>query len=76
MKERIVRDPKILVGKPVVSGTRIPVSLILNLLAHGYDVKRVLADYPVLTVDDISAALTYAEKQLPGAMSVALAEPA
>jgi len=57
---RIAVDPNILVGKPVIAGTRIPVSLVLNLLAHGYDVARILHAYPSLTEEDVQAALAYA----------------
>lgn len=63
-RKRITIDPNILVGKPVVTGTRIPVSLILNLLAHGYDSFRIKQAYPNLTDDSIKAALTYAEARL------------
>ena len=61
---RIVIDPAVLVGKPVVKGTRIPVSLILNLLAHGRTVAQIIEDYPVLTEEDIQAAVAYAERRL------------
>jgi uncharacterized protein (DUF433 family) len=60
--QRIVCDPHILVGKPVIRDTRIPVSLILNLLAHNYTVGQVIEAYPPLTIDDIQAALEYAEE--------------
>lgn len=63
-RERIVRDPAILVGKPVIKGTRISVSLILNLLAHDYTFARIVEDYPQLTEDDIRAAITYAGERL------------
>jgi uncharacterized protein (DUF433 family) len=53
-------------GKPVIAGTRIPVSLILNLLAHGYDVERVVQAYPTLTPDDVAAALMYAAAVVAG----------
>jgi len=62
MKARIVRNPKILVGKPIVAGTRIPMTLILNLLAHGQTIKEIINDYPDLTEEDIKAAVRYAEK--------------
>lgn len=62
--ERIIRDPDVLVGKPVIKGTRIPVSLILNLLAHGYDFGRIVEAYPQLTEDDIVAALAYAGERM------------
>lgn len=64
MNERIEINPKILVGKPVIKGTRIPVTLILNLMAHGYTVDRVIEAYPVLTKDDIVAALEYTQALL------------
>jgi uncharacterized protein (DUF433 family) len=63
-REKIVVDPKILVGKPVVKGTRIPVSMILNLVAHGYSFDQIIEDYPVLTEEDIRAAILYAGARL------------
>lgn len=54
---RIDVNPRVLGGKPVVKDTRIPVSLILNLLAYGYTVERVAEAYPILTVADVRAAL-------------------
>lgn len=62
MKTRIVRNPNILAGKPVIAGTRIPVTLILNLLAHGQTVDDIIDDYPDLTKEDIKAAVSYAER--------------
>ena len=59
-KERIVADPKILVGKPVIKGTRISVEFILDLLANGWTLEKVLDEYPQLTREDIMAALKYA----------------
>ncbi|MBI4135553.1 DUF433 domain-containing protein [Candidatus Uhrbacteria bacterium] len=58
--ERIETNPNILLGKPVIKGTRIPVSLVLNLLAHGYTTKRVVEAYPQLTLEDVRAAIEYA----------------
>lgn len=63
-RERIVVDPKILVGKPVVKGTRIPVSMILNLVAHGFTFDQIIEDYPILTEEDIRAAILYAGARL------------
>jgi uncharacterized protein (DUF433 family) len=63
-RERIVVDPAILVGKPIVRGTRIPVYLILNLLAHGYDFDRILVAYPVLSEEDIRAAIAYSADRM------------
>ena len=60
MNNTIEIDPQILVGKPVIKGTRIPVYLILNLLAHGYNFERIIKAYPELTKEDIKAALEYA----------------
>jgi uncharacterized protein (DUF433 family) len=59
--DRIVVDREILSGRPVIRGTRIPVSLILNLLGHGYDFARIKEAYPRLTDEDIQAAVQYAE---------------
>lgn len=60
MGERIVVNPKILVGKPVVKGTRIPIYLVLNLLANGKTIQEIIDDYPELTQEDILAAIKYA----------------
>ena len=60
-EDRITIDPNILVGKPVITGTRIPVSLILNLIAHDRTFEQIIEDYPNLTVQDIKAALAFAE---------------
>lgn len=59
---RIVVDPKVMVGKPVIRGTRVPVEHVLTLLAQGLTVEEVLKDYPHLTREDIAAALLYAAK--------------
>jgi uncharacterized protein (DUF433 family) len=58
---RVEIKPQVMVGKPVVKGTRIPVALILNLLAHGYSVERIIGAYPPLTKEDVRAALEYSE---------------
>jgi len=58
--ERIETNPRIMLGKPVIKGTRIPVALILNLLAHDYTFERVLNAYPQLKEDDVRAAIEYA----------------
>lgn len=64
MDDRIIINPNIVVGKPIIKGTRIPVSLIINLFAHGYTIERIIEAYPVLTREDIEAALNYTEKRL------------
>ena len=58
---RIVQDPEILVGKPVIKGTRIPVEVILEYLAHNPDFDELFADYPRLTMDDVKACFEYAQ---------------
>jgi uncharacterized protein (DUF433 family) len=57
---RIVIDPMILVGKPVVRGTRIAVEFVIDLLAEGWSNQQILANYPHLTEADITACLRYA----------------
>ncbi len=61
---RTKRDPKIMEGKPVIVGTRIPVEHILRCLAAGETEAEIVADYPPLTVDDIRAAQGYAADYL------------
>lgn len=56
---RISIDPNICFGKPTIRGTRIWVSLILDMLADGMTIEEVLAEYPHLTVEDIRAAIAY-----------------
>jgi len=58
---RIVIDPKIMVGKPVIKGTRIPVEMILKKLAQNINFDEILRDYPKITKEDIQAAILYAE---------------
>ena len=64
MDNYISINPKILVGKPVITGTRIPVTLILNLIANGYTINNILDDYPNLTKPAVVAAIKYAEAQI------------
>jgi len=63
-EERIVVDPRVLAGKPVIRGTRIPVDFILELLAEGWSHEDILENYPQLTEEDIRAALRYAARAL------------
>jgi uncharacterized protein (DUF433 family) len=63
-RERIVLDPEVLVGKPVVKGTRIAVELVIDLLGRGYSVEQVLAQYDHLTREDVQACLAYASETL------------
>jgi uncharacterized protein (DUF433 family) len=60
--ERIVADPEVLAGKPVVRGTRLAVEFILELLAAGESDAELLANYPNLTREDIRACLSYASR--------------
>jgi uncharacterized protein (DUF433 family) len=59
--DRIVRDPAILVGKPVIRGTRIPVARVLGHLALTPDFTDLFAAYPELTIDDVKACFAYAQ---------------
>jgi uncharacterized protein (DUF433 family) len=60
---RIALDPKVMVGKPVVRGTRLTVECILNLLAHGATTDEVLDEYTGLTQDDVRACTLFAAKK-------------
>jgi len=62
--ERISIDPKVMAGKPVIRGTRIPVDLIVRMLAQGIPEDEILREYPRLRPEDIRAALTYAAQVL------------
>jgi uncharacterized protein (DUF433 family) len=62
--DRIEINPKIMLGKPVIRGTRIPVELVVRKMAEGADEKGVLQSYPTLTSKDIHAALRYAADSL------------
>jgi uncharacterized protein (DUF433 family) len=64
--KRIVTDPRILAGKPVVKGTRIAVDLVLEELSLNPDVTELLAAHPDLTRDDVQACLAYAKDILNG----------
>jgi len=63
-QERIAIDPNILVGKPVVKGTRLAVEFIIDLLAQGWSESEILKNYPGLTREDIRACLSYASAVL------------
>ena len=59
---RIVINPNVMVGKPVIRGTRLTVQHILNLLAHGETAEEILQEYEGLTHDDILACIMFAEE--------------
>lgn len=62
--ERITINPKVMVGKPVIRGTRLTVEYILNLLAHGATQEEILQEYKNLTHEDIQACILFATKAL------------
>jgi uncharacterized protein (DUF433 family) len=64
LHERITVDPQVMVGKPVVRGTRLTVEYILRLLANGATVDEILNEYAGLTVDDIRACMLFASNVL------------
>ena len=62
--QRIIVDPHIMVGKPIIKGTRLTVEYIINLLAHGNTENDIIEEYDGITVDDIKACLLFATKSL------------
>ncbi|MCC6696994.1 MAG: DUF433 domain-containing protein [Candidatus Hydrogenedentes bacterium] len=63
-QDRIVIDPKVLLGKPVVRGTRLSVEFVVGLLAEGWSGQKVTENYPGLAHEDILACLRYASDVL------------
>ena len=63
-QDHITVDPGVLVGKPVIKGTRIAVEFIVNLLSQGWTETEILENYPGLTHDNILACLKYAGETL------------
>lgn len=61
---RIIANPRILGGKPIVEGTRLSVEHILGLLANGVSNEEIIAGYPELSEEDIRAVLAYAAQAL------------
>ena len=64
ISKRVEINPDIMLGKPVIKGTRIPVELILRKLAQNISADEILDDYPRLTREDIQAALEYAAESI------------
>ena len=64
MTERIVLDPAVLTGKPVIRGTRLSVEFVIGLLADGWSEADILHNYPGITHDDVAACLGYARDLL------------
>ena len=73
--ERIELNPKILVGKPVVRGTRLSVELVIERLADGWTVEELVEQYPRLTREDVLACLRYASKCLALEMAYPIKAP-
>ncbi len=74
-QDRIVIDPEILVGKPVVKGTRLAVAFLIDLLAQGWTEAEILRNYPGLTREDVQACLAYASDVLKAEKVFPLAAP-
>jgi len=72
--ERISVNPKVMVGKPVIRGTRVPVELIVKMLAQGIAEEEILREYTRLEPEDIKAALAYASATLSNEEVVSLVE--
>jgi uncharacterized protein (DUF433 family) len=71
---RIVIDPTIMVGKPVIKGTRLTVEFILNMMAHGGTIDEIVSEYKGLTREDIQACFLFAGKSLESTSFMPLAE--
>ena len=63
-QDRITLNPEVLVGKPVVKGTRLAVEFIIDLFAQGWSIDEVLRNYPDITIADIQACFAYASASL------------
>ena len=63
-EDRITADPAVLVGKPVIKGTRLAVQFVVGLLADGWSVADILRNYPGVTHEDVLACLAYARQRL------------
>ena len=60
----ITLDPNILVGKPIIKGTRLAVEFVIDLLAQGWSIEEILRNYPGITREQIQACLSYASATL------------
>ena len=63
IQSRITNNPEILQGKPIIRGTRVPVSLIADFVNNGMTPAQVVEDYPDLTVEDVEAAVAFAARE-------------
>jgi uncharacterized protein (DUF433 family) len=75
-QDRITQDPAVMVGKPVVRGTRIPVERVLEQLTYRFDLDDLFAMFPELTRDDVRACLAYAHAAVAGKRKSAARTPA
>lgn len=73
-KRMIVSDPKVMMGKPIIAGTRITVELILEKLAAGETIEQILSAHPRLTREAIQAALAFAAESLKADVVYPIAE--
>ena len=71
-KEHIVVDPDILVGKPIIKGTRISVELLLDCFANGWGYDDILEAYPHLSREQVQAALAFAAELIREVRSIAI----
>ena len=62
INEKIISDPNIMHGEPCIKGTRIPVYIVLDCLADGMSAEEILKEYPRLTKEDLTAAISYASR--------------
>jgi uncharacterized protein (DUF433 family) len=64
MNDRITLNPEVLVGKPVIKGTRISVEFVVGLLARGWTIEDIIKEYDHVTQEDVQACLSYAHQLL------------
>lgn len=76
MEHRIVTNPRVLQGKPIIEGTRISVAFLLELLASGMTIEQIVAEYPNLTRNAVLAAIGYARDVVDGEDVVPTSEAA
>lgn len=72
-KQRIISNPDVLTGKPVIAGTRLSVQFIVGLLAKGVTHQEIITEYPYIVEEDIRACLAYASQMLESSTLIPLA---
>jgi len=75
-RQLITSDPKVMMGKPVIAGTRITVELVLEKLAAGESVEQILSEHPRLTAEGVRAAIAFAAETLRADVVYPLETPA